>query len=115
MSALGDYLIWNGTEYECPYGDGRTLYVKADAWAEAQLERAQELLAEQYPDLSQQALEDLLDAETLIPEADICLNKAHNELIDPFPWLSCAIEVDHDGFPLNPEEGTSNDLSAWIQ
>lgn len=113
---MDDQLVWDGKNcYTCPYGDGQTLYVDEQAWAEARHERSLELLEEQYPNLSKSEREDLLASGS--KEADEAIDKAGEELSDASIWALHAIEcTDDDGnlVPLNKEEGRIHDFSAWI-
>jgi hypothetical protein len=111
-------LIWNNdrNHYYAELEDGRTLYVSGDAWAEARYEMARTFFAELHPEMEQDALYELY-SETVNAdgsEADECDTRAWNELIDPSAWEADAVEVDDEGFPLDPKMAGFH-FDAWIR
>lgn len=112
MTDEAQQLKWNGTNYECEYGDGRTLYVSGDDWGEARMDRARELFKGKHPELTEDQAIELLSEGT--PEGDACFDQATKENLDPFEWGLDAVQVDADGEPLDPKDRDTH-LSAWIQ
>ncbi len=111
-------LTWNHNDqnYYAEIENGKTLYVSGDAFAEGRLEMARCFFAEAHPEMEQDAAYELY-AETANDEgseADKCDTRAWNELIDPLAWVNDAVEVDDEGFPLDPKMANFH-FDAWIR
>lgn len=111
-------LTWNNdrNHYYAELEDGRTLYVNGDAFAEERLEMARCFFIEAHPEMEEDTAYELYSetANTEGSEADECDTRAWKELIDPRTWEADAVEVDDEGYPLDPKQ-TGWHFDAWIK
>lgn len=105
-------LEWNPeTEnYEAPYDSSHTLVVSGIDWAQEHLDRAKALFREKHPELERSEIDDAFANGG--KESDDCLDAATEELLDPFPWTTFAVEVDEHG---ERTDGHNFEYSAWIK
>jgi hypothetical protein len=104
-------LEWNGTEYEADYDGEKKLYVDGDAFAESRMDLARQYMSEAHPEMSMDEVIEALSEGT--EEGDAFYDKAFDETLDAFNWQLCAVEVDENGDPINPND--DSDYCAWIQ
>lgn len=86
-------LTWNGSDYCYAYGDGRTLYVGGDDFAEEKLDRARMVFYEKHPELDRNTDEGF-DAFAESSESNEILDEVFDDLTKVSEWEDNAVELE---------------------